>query len=168
MPGGRRVALRDRGLIAALLTFAGCGAGGGASGGAVSAADRPPPLGCYQIEWNADMARMGLPWGFELWAEPLGEEGDATAYRAVTRVTATRRSDVPFNVWRRIDDERIRVGYAPVGGALSLALHPEGDALVGTVQAVGDALEPGQDPGPRPPEFVRAWRVVCPSPGPGG
>lgn len=151
--------------VALAAAVAGCASGSGTQGGSGSAGDGA--AGCYQIEWNADMARLGMPWGFELLDEPLGGEGpdaDATAFRAVTRSTATRRTDTPFNVWRIVDATRIRVGYAPVGGALSLALHAEGGALVGTVQAVGDALGPDEEPGPRPPEFVRAWRVACPGP----
>jgi hypothetical protein len=109
------------------------------------------------------MARMGLPWGFELLDAPLETAGDG-AFQAVTRASATRRADTPFNVWRPIEGERVRLGYAPAGGALTLTVHREGDQLVGMVQSIGDALEPGQDPGPRPPEFIRAWKVVCSGP----
>ena len=49
--------------VALAAAVAGCASGSGAQGGSGSAGDGA--AGCYQIEWNADMARLGMPWGFD-------------------------------------------------------------------------------------------------------
>lgn len=67
--------------VVALVSLSACAAAG----------SLPPagPEGCYQIVWNRDMARLDMPWGFELLDAPLPDPpGGRPAFRARTRATA--------------------------------------------------------------------------------
>lgn len=152
--GARAVA-----LAALLGPLAGCATAGGAQ-----AAPADAVVGCYQFQWTDDAAALGLPWGFELLAAPLEGWGNLPDGReARTRTTEHVVRDHPFAYWRPVAADTIRVGH-PGGGGFSLTLHPDGPDLVGTARSVGDAVAPGQDPGPRAARPVVAWRVLCPPP----
>lgn len=122
--------------------------------------------GCYQFRWDAGARALGLPWGLVLLDEPLGEgwlvaRQFPAARRAETATSPTGREDHPFGYWRRTSGDSVEVGHPGGGAGFVLTLAPEGRDLVGRGAAVGDALAPGQPPGPAAPRPVVAFRVVC-------
>jgi len=105
------------------------------------------------------MRELGMPWGFDLLADPLeGVPGYEDAFRVETRITQTEITGLPFTYWRVMPDSVIRIGY-PSLGPLSVDVREEGMALVGTAYDVGDALMPNQK---RPRPFT-AHRIRCPT-----
>lgn len=144
--------------LVAALAFAAC-----ASRGSQQQEAGPASLtGCYQFEWTEAARELGLPWGFELLDEPFVRPGYEEARVAVTRLSATRRADHPFQYWRPAAGDSIDLGYAG-RGAFSLTLAPGGGDLFGVGVSVGDAVGLGREPD-RSPRPVTARRVLCPDP----
>ena len=133
-----------------------------------SCASAPPAerdaAGCYQFERNDGARALGLPWGFELDAAPLGQgwplltdrEG---VKRARTATSPTGRDDHPFGYWWESARDSVEVGY-PGGGGITLRLARRGQDLLGQGTAAGDAAPVG-GPAPRTPAPVVARRVLC-------
>lgn len=149
----RPLAAALTGLLAACAT----------TGGAQTEADGAV-AGCYQFEWTAETAALGLPWGFELLTRPLeGWANVPDGREARTRATEERVQDHPFAFWRPLAGGLVQVGH-PGGGGVALTLRREGQDLVGTARTTGDAVSPGEEPGPGPERPVVARRVLCPAP----
>lgn len=141
------------------LLVSGCAASNAAQGASVE-----DVVGCYQFRWTPETSELGLPWGFELLAEPLEGWGNIPdGHVARTRTTERIARDHPFAYWRNAAADTVQVGH-PGGGGFFLALRPDGRDLVGVARPVGDVLSPGEPPGPRPARPVTALRVLCPPP----
>lgn len=160
-------------VFALLLAAAACGVpgrgGGSGEDGAGEAGSPGPELvvaGCYRFSEAPANQVLGLPWGIVLEREPLAEgwplvERFPGVRRARTLSSPTRRTDHPFAYWRPLAGDSLEVGH-PGGGGLALVLAPTDDGLGGRGRSTGDALRPGEAPGPRGPRPVRAERIPCP------
>lgn len=168
---GPRVATAGLALTTVLLAAACVGAGsgngdetGGIGAGAVPAQE--PVVGCYRFLETAGSEALGLPWGVILDEGPLEEgwplvERFEEVRRARTATSETGRADVPFGYWRPVAGDSVEIGH-PGGGGVVLVVAPADGGLAGTGRSAGDALQPGQEPGPRPSRPVRARRFECP------
>ena len=121
--------------------------------------------GCYQFERNDGARALGLPWGVELLAEPLGPGWplwtDVSGVRSARTATGpVERDDHPFGYWRVTAGDSIEIGH-PGGGGAVLTLGPGGQDLVGRGNAAGDAVPLGGASGDRTPAPVVARRVLC-------
>nr|NIP58840.1 hypothetical protein [Gemmatimonadota bacterium]NIR79223.1 hypothetical protein [Gemmatimonadota bacterium]NIT87884.1 hypothetical protein [Gemmatimonadota bacterium]NIU31739.1 hypothetical protein [Gemmatimonadota bacterium]NIU36356.1 hypothetical protein [Gemmatimonadota bacterium] len=124
------------------------------------------PAGCYRFEDTTGGDALGLPWGVILEDEPLGEgwplmDRFDDVHRARTLASETRRTDHPFGYWRPIPGDSIEIGY-PGGGGVTLRVAPADGGLAGSGRGGGDAMRPGETPGPRPAQPVEAERTPCP------
>ena len=133
-----------------------------------SCASAPPAersaVGCYQFERNDGERALGLPWGFELEAAPLGPgwplmAGRADVRRARTATSPTGRDDHPFGYWWESARDSVEVGY-PGGGGITLRLGWQSQDLLGQGTSGGDAV-PAGGPAPRTSAPVVARRVLC-------
>ena len=114
---------------------------------------------CYQFQYDAGARALGLPWGFVLHAQELGDDGPLTLpnlRRAETATSPAGRLDYPFGFWRVTSDDSVQIGH-PGGGGFSLSLFPEGQDLAGSGRAVGDVLRPGETP-PARGRHTRWWQ----------
>jgi hypothetical protein len=120
--------------------------------------------GCWQFRWDEGARTLGLPWGVVLHDEPLPGDWPLAAspepMLAETATSPTGREDHPFGYWRLTEADSVEIGH-PGGGGFTLTLVLEGDDLVGSGVAVGDAVRPGEPFGPRPSQPVLARRVLC-------
>ena len=124
-----------------------------------------PVVGCYQFERNSGAQTLGLPWGVELEAVPVGAGWPLIAdlegvRRARTATSPTGRADHPSGYWHLTPADSVEIGY-PGGGGIVLSLSKQGQDLVGEGIAAGDVLPFGALAGPRTPAPVVALRVLC-------
>lgn len=145
----------------------GAGEGGeGAEGAEGAALAQASPAGCYRFEETEGSDALGLPWGVILEEEALGEGWPLMGRfedvrRARTLASETRTTDHPFGYWRPVPGDSIEIGY-PGGGGVTLTVAPTDDGFAGRGRGAGDALRPGEAPGPRPAHPVEGLRVSCP------
>ena len=122
-------------------------------------------VGCYQFERNSGARTLGLPWGVELEAAPVGAGWPLIAdlegvRRARTATSPTGRADHPFGYWHLTPADSLEIGY-PGGGGIVLSLIRQGQDLIGEGIAAGDVLPFGAPLGRRTPAPVVARRVLC-------
>ena len=141
--------------LAAVMLAAGCLS--------IAEGHGPGYPGCYQFYRDEGARVLGLPWGLELFDEPLGGGWMVTmrfpnVMKALTATSAAEREDHPIGYWREVPGDSIELGHPGGGGGYTLLLTLNGQDLVGRATAVGDAGIPGQ---PRPTRAVTAYRVLC-------
>lgn len=168
----RGMGLIPVGFACALLLVPGCASSGGGEGGEGAEGSETEALaqaslaGCYRFQETAGSDALGLPWGVVLEDEPLGEgwplmDRFEEVHRARTLASETRRADHPFGYWRPIPGDSIEIGY-PAGGGVTLTVAPTEGGFAGRGRGAGDAMRPGETPGPRPARPVEAERTPCP------
>lgn len=154
-------------LLAPGCASSGAGEGGeGAEGPETAALAQASPAGCYRFGETAGSDALGLPWGVILEEEPLGEgwplmDRFDSVRLARTLASEARRTDHPFGYWRPVPADSIEIGY-PGGGGVTLTVVPTESGLSGRGRGGGDAMRPGETPGPPPNHPVEARRVACP------
>lgn len=99
--------------------------------------------GCYYFERNDVARELNLPWGVRLTEDSLQGWPAMAARHALRAATLSTEGDQdhPFGYWLTIDSDSVEIGY-PAGGSLVVRVAPDGQRMVGTVRALGDAVPP--------------------------
>jgi hypothetical protein len=151
----------DHRLVPALLLAALVPATG-ACAASLARPDPNPLMGCHYFIRDADAEGLGLPWGIQLYDEPL-EGWPALQQRGDVRRAATLTGDgreaFPFGYWLAPARDSLEIGY-PAGGGLILRLVV-GDRVTGAATPVGDAIPYGEAQD-RAPVAVRLIHAQCP------
>jgi hypothetical protein len=158
-PGRRGFVVAARLGLVSLLVALGCATG--------NRRLQPEELaGCYYFQRDTVAESLRLPWGVRLRdvaLEGWPAQADREGAREATTLTGRSEVDHPFGYWAPLPGDSIEVGY-PAGGGLLLQLGVVDHDLAGTARPVGDVLQPGQEPGPRPSRNVRLVWARCPEP----
>ena len=127
-------------------------------------------LGCWYFDQERSGDQLSLPWGVQLSPDSLEGWPAVQALEGVRRATTLTPSgsrDFPIGYWRpSAAGDSLDLGH-PGGGGLAVdvaipARNASPPELTGTVQPVGDALQPGDSRRADQARPVRLTSARCP------